>query len=49
MNNKFLHNKNLKALIITLVILVVMGVFSLADNSVISSVINGLKIGRAHV
>ena len=49
MNNKFLHNKNLKALIITLVILVVMGVFSLADNSVISSVINGLTKGLSQV
>ncbi len=46
---KFLHNKNLKVLIITLVILVVMSVFSLADNSVISSVINGFTRGLFQV
>lgn len=44
-----LHNKNLKALIITLVILTVMSVFSLPENSVISSAINGLTRGLSQV
>lgn len=48
--NKFLHNnKNLKALIITLVILVVMGVFSLGENSVILSAFNGFTRGFSQV
>ncbi len=47
--NDFLHNKNLKALIITLVILIVMSVFSLTDNSFISSVINTATKGLFQV
>lgn len=47
--NDFLHNKNLKVLIITLVILIVMSVFSLPDNSVISSAINGFTRGLSQV
>lgn len=41
----FLHNKNSRALIITLVIVVVMSVFCLAENSVISTAFNGLTRG----
>lgn len=50
MKNKFLHNnKNLKILVITLVILIVMGVFSLGENSVILSAINGFTRGFSQV
>lgn len=50
MNNKFLHNnKNLKILVITLVIILVMGVFSLGENSVIISAVNGFTRGLSQV
>ncbi len=50
MKNKFLHNnKNLKILVITLVILVVMGVFSLGENSIITSAVNGFTRGLFQV
>ncbi len=49
MKNKFLHNKNLKALLITLVILVVMGVFSIGENSVISGAVNGFTRGLSQL
>lgn len=50
MNNKFLHNnKNLKILVITLVIILVMGVFSLGENSVILSAVNGFTRGLSQV
>lgn len=50
MKNKFLHNnKNLKILIITLVIILVMGVFSLGENSVILSAVNGFTRGLSQV
>ncbi len=45
----FLHNKNFKTLLITLVILVVMSVLSLADNSVVSSAVNGITKGLFQV
>ena len=45
----YLHNKNLKVLSITLVILVVMSVFSLSENSVISTAINGFTRGLSQV
>lgn len=35
--NRFQKNKNLKALVLTLIIVAVMGVFSMGDNSVIAS------------
>lgn len=47
--NDFLHNKNLKVLVITLVILIVMSVLSLPDNSLISSAINGFTRGLSQV
>lgn len=47
--NKFLHNKNLKALIITLIILIMISVLSLSDNSIISSAINGFTRGLYQV
>ncbi len=49
MMNNFLHNKNIKALIITLIILCVMGVFSMGENSVISTAINGFTKGLFQV
>lgn len=50
MKNKFLHNnKNLKILVFTLVILLVMGVFSLGENSVILSAVNGFTRGLSQV
>lgn len=45
----YLHNKNFKVLAITLVILVVMSVFSLSENSVISTAINGFTRGLSQV
>lgn len=45
----FFKNKNLKALAITLVIVVVMGVFCLADNSLVSTVINAATRGLFQV
>ena len=45
----FLHKKNFKTLLITLVILVVMSVLSLADNSVVSSAVNGITKGLFQV
>lgn len=39
------HNKNLKALIITLVIIIVMSVFSLAGNTFASTAVNGATKG----
>lgn len=42
---KFRNTKNLKALLTALVIVIMMSVFSLADNSVISTAINGLTKG----
>lgn len=47
--NKFLHNKNLKVLIITLIIVSVVSVFSLAENSVVSSFFNGITKGLFQV
>lgn len=49
MKDKFLHNKNLKALLITLVILVVMSVLSQGDNSVVSGAVNGLTRGMSQL
>ncbi len=49
MKDKFLHNKNLKVLLITLVILVVMSVLSQGDNSVISGAVNGLTRGMSQL
>lgn len=49
MMNNFLHNKNLKALIITLIILCVMGVFSMGENSVVTTAINGFTKGLFQV
>ncbi len=47
---KHLHNsKNLKALIITLIIVIVMSVLCLADNSLVSTAINGLTKGLFQV
>lgn len=45
----FLQNKNSRALIITLVIVVVMSVFCLAENSVVSTAFNGLTKGLFQV
>lgn len=47
--NRFRNDKNLKALVITLVIVIVMSVFSLAENSVISTAINGMTKGLFQV
>ncbi|MEE1319814.1 MAG: rod shape-determining protein MreC [Ruminococcus sp.] len=46
---KILHNKNLKVLSITLVILTVMSVLSLGGNSVITSAVNGFFKGLFQV
>lgn len=45
----FLNNKNLKALAITLVIVIVMGVFCLADNSFVSTAVNSTFRGLFQV
>lgn len=42
---KYIQNKNLKVLIVTLIILLVMSVLSLGENSVVSSAINGFTKG----
>ncbi|MEE1219596.1 MAG: rod shape-determining protein MreC [Ruminococcus sp.] len=49
MNNNFKNNKNFKVLIITLVIVIVMSVFSLCDNSFVGSIINGFTRGLSQV
>lgn len=49
MKDKFLHNKNLKVLLITLVILAVMSVLSQGDNSVVSGAVNGLTRGMSQL
>lgn len=49
MKKEFLHNKNLKALLLTLIILTVMSVLSLGKNSFISSAVNGLTKGLFQV
>ncbi len=45
----FFENKNLKVLAITLVIVIVMGVFCLSDNSFVSTAINAATKGLFQV
>lgn len=47
--NHIKNNKNLKALLITLVIVIVMGVFCLSDNSFVSTAINAATKGLFQV
>lgn len=42
---RYIQNKNFKALIITLIILITVSVLSLAENSVVSSAVNGFTKG----
>jgi rod shape-determining protein MreC len=49
MDKNFLHNKNLKVLIITLVIVIVMSVFCIDGNNVVASGVNALTRGLSQV